>query len=79
MKFSLTTADTTQFSIGILMLVGAVVLPAFGVLVWALVFRKNRRQRRRRRESRSMNPTLARTGKLPPIRRREGVTDQPKS
>ena len=60
------------------MLVGAVVLPAFGVLFWALVFRKNRR-RRKRRESRGMNPPLVRTGGLPPIRRREGVTDQPKS
>jgi len=78
MKFSLTTADTTQFAIGILMLVGAVVFPAFGVLIWALVFRKNRR-RRRRRESRSVNSTFAPTGGLPPIRRREGVTDQPKS
>jgi hypothetical protein len=26
-----------------------------------------------------MNPTLAHTGGLPPIRRREDLTDQPKS
>lgn len=79
MKFSLTTADSSQFQLGILMLVGAVVLPAVGVLLWAVLFKKNRRQRRRRRESRSMNPTLAHTGGLPPIRRREDLTDQPKS
>jgi hypothetical protein len=78
MKFSLTTADTSQFVVGILMLVGAVVLPAFGVLTWALVFRKSRR-RRKRREPRGTNPAFAPTGGLPPIRRREGVTDQPKS
>ena len=79
MKFSLTTADSTQFSIGILLLVGAVVIPALGVLAWALLFKKNRRQRRRRRESRSMNPTLAHTGGLPPIRRPQEIRDQPKS
>jgi hypothetical protein len=77
MKFSITTADSTQFTLGILMLVGAVIIPALLVLIWALAFKKKRR-RRRRRESR-MNPTLAHTGGLPPLRRRENVTDQPKS
>ena len=79
MKFSITTANTTQFVMGILMLVGAVVIPALAGLIWILFFRKNSRRRRRRRESRNMSPTLAHTGGLPPVRRGEGITDQPKS
>ena len=79
MKFSITTANTTQFVMGILMLVGAVVIPALAGLIWILFFRKNSRRRRRRREPRTANPTLAQTGGLPPVRRRENMTDQPKS
>lgn len=82
---------------------GAMLLVALAVLVWALVFRKRgrsprrrhhphppesdreeirkdaddlkepvrRRRRRRRHEHRPLNPTLAETGGLPPIRETE--------
>jgi hypothetical protein len=79
MKFSITTANTTQFVMGILMLVGAVAIPALAGLIWILFFRKNSRRRRRRRESTATTPTLAQTGGLPPIRHKENMTDQPKS
>ncbi|HUE37006.1 MAG TPA: hypothetical protein VMO20_06420 [Candidatus Acidoferrum sp.] len=79
MKFSINTADTTHFWLGILMLVGAAVIPALIILAWVLLFKKNRRQRRRRRHDTGvMNPTLDRTGGLPPIRK-PGDAGQPQS
>lgn len=41
MKFSITTANSTQFVLGILMLIGAVVIPALIVLIWVLAFKKS--------------------------------------
>jgi hypothetical protein len=79
MKFSITTANTGQFATGILLLVGAVAIPALLGLVWILFFRKNSRRRRRRRESRNLNPTFAPISGLPPVRRRENMPGQPKS
>ena len=79
MKFSINTADPAFFSFGILMLLAAAVVPGLAVVVWVLVFKKNRRQRRRRRRDTGvMNPTLDRTGGLPPIRRPRDA-DQPQS
>jgi hypothetical protein len=53
-------------------LVGAFVLVAIGALIWILYFRKTRRKRKRRHShrhgQRSINPTLAETGGLPPAR-----------
>lgn len=59
---------------------GAVVLAALMVFIWIALFRKKRTHRRRhhhhgkkrrRREHRPINPTLAQTGGLPPIRAEE--------
>jgi hypothetical protein len=80
MKLSLTTADTSQFVMGILMLVGAVLVPALLVLVWALVFRRKRKRRRRHREETNrdgaaMNPPINRVSSLPPIRKPEDLPD----
>jgi len=73
MKLSITTDDPSQFGLGIFMLVAAVVLPSLLILAWIILFKKTPRQRRRRRRGRErpMNPTLDRTGGLPPIRRQE--------
>lgn len=59
----------------------ALVLGAFGVLLWVVMFRKKRRRkhhkRRERREPSKPNPTLAEVGGLPPLRPRETPSDQP--
>jgi len=51
---------------------GVFVLIAIGALIWVVYFRKRGRRRRHkprhRRERRSINPTLAQTGGLPPAR-----------
>jgi len=64
-----------------LVMVSAIALVAFGVLIWAVKFRK-KRQRKYRRRHRSgrgkpkANPTLADNGGLPPVRP-TGKTDGP--
>jgi hypothetical protein len=64
------------------LLFGAIAIPAFGGLAWALFFRNKPRRKHRRRhregEYRMMNPTLDQTGGLPPVRKPENRTDQPK-
>lgn len=51
---------------------GVFALIAIGALVWVFYFRKpgrrHRRKHRHHRERRSVNPTLAQTGGLPPPR-----------
>ncbi|HZF01713.1 MAG TPA: hypothetical protein VE344_07440 [Methylomirabilota bacterium] len=75
----------TSFSpawISFFIMLGAVVLASVLALVWFMFFHKNRRKRKRihRDKRRSLNPTLAETGGLPPIREGEksdGSTPQP--
>ncbi len=57
---------------------GAIVLASLLALVWFMLFHKNRRRRKRihRDKRRSINPTLAETGGLPPIREEKNPTDQ---
>jgi hypothetical protein len=56
----------------------AILLSAAVVFIWAIFFRKKRKRKHRRRpgEERAMNPTLARTGGLPPVRKQEDLQDQ---
>jgi hypothetical protein len=69
---------------------GAVMLVALIAFIWLAYFRKQRTQlhghsrrhrhhgkKRRRREHRQLNPTLAQTGGLPPIRTEEPPPAQP--
>jgi hypothetical protein len=52
----------------------AILLAAIGALVWLVMFRKKGRRKRRkhhRHEERQLNPTLAQTGGLPPVREDE--------
>jgi membrane protein implicated in regulation of membrane protease activity len=54
-----------------LALFAVIVLSAFGVFLWAVLFRKKRKRKhhsRQRREQRKLNPTLAESGGLPPAR-----------
>ena len=59
----------------------ALVLGTFGVLLWAIMFRKKRRRkhhkRREHRGERKPNPTLAESGGLPPLRPDEKLPGQP--
>jgi hypothetical protein len=66
----------------IFIVAGAVLLAAFVAFVWLAFFRKKQThlhrhrhghhgKKRRRREHRKLNPTLAQTGGLPPIRTEE--------
>jgi uncharacterized iron-regulated membrane protein len=64
-----------------LAMAGAMLLVASGTLIWYFAFRKGRKPRKRKhrhhhRESRALNPTLAQTGGLPPVREEE-KTDPP--
>jgi hypothetical protein len=50
-------------------LMGAIGLVLVAAFSWALFFRKGVKRRiRRRKHRRSLNPTLAKTGGLPPVR-----------
>ena len=44
-------------------------LPLAAFIVWLVVFRKSAKKEHRRRKHRRLNPTLAQTGGLPPLRR----------
>lgn len=59
----------------------ALVLGAFGVLLWAVMFRKRRKRKYRKhhehRGERKPNPTLAEIGGLPPLRPIEKPNAQP--
>ncbi|MDD5139703.1 MAG: hypothetical protein PHY43_05510 [Verrucomicrobiales bacterium] len=59
----------------------ALLLGAFGVLLWAVMFRKRRRRKYHKhhehRGERKLNPTLAEVGGLPPFRPTEEPNDQP--
>ena len=59
----------------------AVALVAFGILLWAVKFRKRRRRkyhkRRDQRGERKLNPTLAEIGGLPPLRTPDKPSDPP--
>jgi len=56
----------------IFVVIGAILAVAFLVFLWAVVFHKRglkqRRRRRHRRGKLSVNPTLAESGGLPPVR-----------
>jgi uncharacterized iron-regulated membrane protein len=65
-----------QQLLNFLLMAGAMLLVASGTLIWYFAFRKGRKPRKRkhrrhRRESRALNPTLAQTGGLPPVREEE--------
>jgi hypothetical protein len=51
----------------------AVLVASIGALLWLVMFRKKRKRKRKHhsREKRQLNPTLAQTGGLPPVRERE--------
>jgi hypothetical protein len=61
----------------------ALVLGVFGVLLWAVMFRRKRRRKHKyhkhgeHRGERKPNPTLAETGGLPPPRTPEKSPDEP--
>ena len=63
----------------------AIALGTFGVLIWAVKFRRRRKRkhkyhsRRERRGERKPNPTLAERGGLPPLRTPDQSSDQPPS
>lgn len=59
-------------------IIGAVALPGIVAFIWAAFFRSTGRRKSRRRRRRAMNPTLEETGGLPPIRKPEKPSDQPK-
>jgi hypothetical protein len=48
----------------------AILLAGLGALIWLVKFRKKRKRkyRQRRHEERKLNPTLAESGGLPPVR-----------
>jgi peptidoglycan/LPS O-acetylase OafA/YrhL len=59
-----------------LAMAAVILLVAAGTLVWYVVFRKGRKPRKRKhrrhhREQRALNPTLAQSGGLPPVRKEE--------
>ena len=60
---------------------GVFVLIAIGALIWVFYFRKkgrkHRHKHRHHRERRSVNPTLAQTGGLPPPRPPESPDGTP--
>ena len=52
----------------------SILLAAISALILLVIFRKKKRHRRRKRhhyEQRQLNPTLAETGGLPPVRENE--------
>jgi membrane protein implicated in regulation of membrane protease activity len=55
-----------------------IVLSAFAVFLWAVMFRRKRKRKyhRQHREQRKLNPTLAESGGLPPPRE-EKKSDAP--
>jgi len=59
----------------------ALVVGVFGVLLWAVMFRRKRRRKYRKhhthRGERKPNPTLAELGGLPPLRTDGKPDDQP--
>ncbi len=63
-----------------LAMAGGLLLGTFVVLIWFLAHRKKRKRKRKSRhhEKRQLNPTLAQTGGLPPLREDKG-TDTPTS
>jgi len=82
MKLFTSTSDASLFEIQeYLLQFGAVVISGALVLAWALVFKKKRRYkykfRRHSREHHPMNPTLAETKGLPPLRNQQNVAEQP--
>ena len=84
MKFLPITTETSFFGWeNFLALLVAVAIPGIAAFVWIAFFRKKRRRKRRRREESRReyagNPTLAETGGLPPVRKPENLSDQPKS
>lgn len=75
-------SDWKQF----LIMAGAFVLVLTGFLVWLAIFRKKRRRHkhhhhhdRHRHGHRPLNPTLAQTGGLPPLRSDNKPPDWPES
>jgi hypothetical protein len=59
-----------------LIMAAAILLVTFGALVWSVSFRRKRKRKRKHHrhkhgERRQLNPTLAQTGGLPPIREEE--------
>ena len=57
---------------------GVIALVTIGAFIWAVVFHNNAkpRRKRRRRHRRQINPTLAQTGGLPPVREEERSSGQ---
>jgi hypothetical protein len=58
---------------------GVIALVALLTFIWAIVFHKTgkrRRKRRQRHKHRSLNPTLAEMGGLPPVREADKPSSQ---
>jgi hypothetical protein len=56
----------------------AILLVAIGALIWLVAFRKKGKRKRKHhsREERQINPTLAETGGLPPVRESKKSSSQ---
>jgi hypothetical protein len=77
----LAAAEPLPQWLNFLAMAGGLLLGTLGVLLWFVMFRKRRRRKRRKRhehEKRQLNPTLAQTGGLPPVRN-QNKTDTPSS
>ncbi len=86
MKILATITDTSSTWQYYLVMAGAITVPAAVAFIWAAAFRKKKSRRRIRRHRGNyyssgapINPTLHQTGGLPPLRKPEDLTDQPKS
>ena len=62
-----------------ILMAGAFLLVAVGAAIWLFFRRKPKRRRKHRQqsESRPLNPTLAQSGGLPPIRRQADPAPNP--
>lgn len=81
MKFLANILNSTSAWTDFFVLCAGVLLPAAGVIVWAVFIRGKRRRRHRHRRSASCpaSRTLAQAGGLPPVRKHNNVTDSSES
>jgi hypothetical protein len=85
MKMFATIMDTNSTWQYYLVMTGAIAVPGAIAFIWVVAFRKKARRKIRRHRNNyhsaaaPINPTLHQTGGLPPLRKPEDLTDQPKS
>ena len=69
--FAMVTSDPSSDWLVFLGMMLAICLPVGAFVIWLLVFRhrgKKQHRKNRKRHHRQLNPTLAQTGGLPPLR-----------